>query len=276
MSTAARFGDLGTRVGSAAVLVAVGALDLWVGGGWFLALLVVVVGAILWELAHLVHPDQRASARAAMGIAGAAAMASGTLLAPVGLATVLAALLPALVALAALPAGRRIFALYGSLAVLAGLSLWHLRIAPGDDGLGWTLWLIVVVVATDVAGYFAGRLIGGPKFWPRVSPNKTWSGTLAGWVAAAILGGVGAAQLGRVGADVALATLLAVLLAIAAQAGDLWESALKRRAGVKDSSRLIPGHGGVMDRFDGMIAAAALMGAIAVATGFPFALSGGG
>jgi phosphatidate cytidylyltransferase len=158
--------------------------------------------------------------------------------------------------------------------VLAGLSLWSVRTAPGGDGLGWTLWLIAVVVASDVGGYFVGRIAGGPKFWPRISPSKTWSGTLAGWVGGALVGGAGAAMLGVTGGGLALATLLAVVLACAAQAGDLWESALKRRAGVKDSSNLIPGHGGVMDRFDGMIGAAALMGAVALVTGFPLRIAG--
>jgi phosphatidate cytidylyltransferase len=130
------------------------------------------------------------------------------------------------------------------------------------------------VVASDVGGYFVGRIAGGPKFWPRISPSKTWSGTLAGWVGGALVGGAGAAMLGVTGGGLALATLLAVVLACAAQAGDLWESALKRRAGVKDSSNLIPGHGGVMDRFDGMIGAAALMGAVALVTGFPLRIAG--
>ncbi|MGA0776745.1 MAG: phosphatidate cytidylyltransferase [Gemmobacter sp.] len=269
-----RFGDLLPRLGSALVLVAVGALDLWVGGAWFLALVALIVGAMLWELAHLVHPAQRAPARAAMGLAGASAIVSGALTTPAALAVPLAALLPALVALAALPAGRRVFALYGSLAVLAGLALWHVRASPGGDGLGWTLWLIAVVVASDAGGYFVGRIAGGPKFWPRVSPSKTWSGTLAGWVGAAAVGGVGAGMMGLGGGALVGATALAVVLACAAQAGDLWESALKRRAGVKDSSNLIPGHGGVMDRFDGMIGAAALMGAVALATGFPLRIAG--
>ncbi len=117
------------------------------------------------------------------------------------------------------------------------------------------LWLFATVWATDCFAYFGGRLIGGPKLWPRISPSKTWSGTLTGV-------GLG----GAVGATVALYGLphsailpILVISFVAAglsQAGDAFESALKRHFGVKDSSWLIPGHGGVMDRLDGFVAAA--------------------
>jgi phosphatidate cytidylyltransferase len=113
------------------------------------------------------------------------------------------------------------------------------------------LWLVVVVVATDVLGYFAGRMIGGPKFWPRVSPKKTWAGTLFGWLGAALVGlgfmlytGVGAGLIG-----------VSVAVSMASQMGDIAESAIKRKMDVKDSSSLIPGHGGLLDRFDGMLGA---------------------
>jgi phosphatidate cytidylyltransferase len=144
---------------------------------------------------------------------------------------------------------RAIFAAYAGLVLAAGHALILLRDLAG---FGWVVWLICVVVATDVAGYFVGRLVGGPKFWPRVSPKKTWSGTAGGWIAAAGVGALAMAPL-QVGWEI---VVLSVLAAMAGQAGDVAESALKRRAGVKDSSRLIPGHGGVMDRFDAMIAVA--------------------
>jgi phosphatidate cytidylyltransferase len=124
-----------------------------------------------------------------------------------------------------------------------------------DLGIAGMLWLICVVVATDVAGYFAGKAIGGPKFWPRVSPKKTWSGTAAGWIAAALVG-IGFVLWGGFSPWM---VLVSVLASFASQAGDLAESAIKRRAGVKDSSHLIPGHGGFMDRFDGMMGAALLL-----------------
>ena len=111
-------------------------------------------------------------------------------------------------------------------------------------------WLIAVVVTTDIAGYFAGRIIGGPKFWPRVSPKKTWSGTVAGWIAAAAVGALFAGALGNG------IIWLSVLVSFAGQMGDAAESALKRSKGVKDASALIPGHGGVFDRFDAMMGAA--------------------
>jgi phosphatidate cytidylyltransferase len=117
------------------------------------------------------------------------------------------------------------------------------------------LWLVGVVLASDVLGYFAGRLIGGPKFWPRISPKKTWAGTVAGWIGAALVGWAAMSPMG-VGPGL---IVLSVVLALAAQMGDIAESAIKRRAGVKDSSRLIPGHGGVMDRFDGMVGAALVL-----------------
>ncbi|MEM1006026.1 MAG: phosphatidate cytidylyltransferase, partial [Pseudomonadota bacterium] len=116
----------------------------------------------------------------------------------------------------------------------------------------WMVWLIAIVVATDIAGYFVGKSFGGPKFWPKVSPKKTWSGTAGGWVAAAVVGGVFARHGGFGLAFVAVS----VMASMASQAGDIFESAVKRKLDVKDSSNLIPGHGGFLDRFDGMMGAA--------------------
>jgi len=115
-----------------------------------------------------------------------------------------------------------------------------------------------VVVASDVLGYFAGRMLGGPKFWPAISPKKTWSGTVAGWIGAAL---VGLVVVLATGASWALVPFSA-LVAFAGQMGDIAESWVKRRAGVKDASALIPGHGGVLDRFDALIGAVVLVMAL--------------
>jgi phosphatidate cytidylyltransferase len=126
--------------------------------------------------------------------------------------------------------------------------------APGPDltpylGLIWTLWTLALVWATDIGAYFAGRAIGGPKLAPRLSPNKTWAGLIGGVALASLL----AAVLHRAyGLPLRLA-LTTPALAVIAQAGDLYESWMKRRAGVKDSGTLIPGHGGVLDRLDGLV-----------------------
>ena len=131
--------------------------------------------------------------------------------------------------------------------VVAGAELIRLR----GDGISQIFWLVLVVVASDVCGYFVGRLVGGPKFWPSVSPKKTWSGTIAGWIGAALVG-LGFYLTGHANL---LMVAMSPILAFAGQLGDIAESAIKRRAGVKDASTLIPGHGGVLDRFDAMIGA---------------------
>ena len=119
----------------------------------------------------------------------------------------------------------------------------------------WIGWLILVVAVTDIAGYFAGRAIGGPKFWPSVSPKKTWSGTMAGWIGAAVVGAI-FARWSTAGPEL---VLISAVAALASQMGDIAESAIKRRMAVKDSSHLIPGHGGLLDRFDGLIGATLMM-----------------
>jgi phosphatidate cytidylyltransferase len=143
--------------------------------------------------------------------------------------------------------------LYGPVVMFAAYGLVVLRDAP--NGLIWLIWLVLVVVVTDVAGYFAGRMIGGPKFWPAISPKKTWSGTIAGWIGA---GGLAFVFIPLTGAGIGL-VFVSMIAAFASQMGDIAESAIKRRTGVKDSSSLIPGHGGVLDRFDGLIGAALLV-----------------
>jgi phosphatidate cytidylyltransferase len=115
--------------------------------------------------------------------------------------------------------------------------------------------ILLVVWVTDIGGYFAGRGIGGPKLWPRVSPKKTWAGAIGGFAASlAVAGGFAAFGLGKT----APLLLLGAVLSIASQLGDLFESAVKRRFGVKDSSHIIPGHGGLLDRLDGFVAAVVL------------------
>ncbi len=138
---------------------------------------------------------------------------------------------------------RNLAAIFAVAVLIVGIGLISFR---NINGIAFIFWMILVIVASDVMGYFAGRIFGGPKFWPSISPKKTWSGTAAGWIGAALVG------LGFViwnGSSVGL-IFVSVLTAFAGQMGDIAESALKRKTGVKDSSNLIPGHGGVLDRFD--------------------------
>ena len=125
-------------------------------------------------------------------------------------------------------------------------------------GLLAVIFVIVIVIASDTAGFLSGRLLGGPKLWPRVSPNKTWAGFIGALVASSIVGALFWFAVPD-GSVVRLAAAGA-MLSFVAQAGDLAESAIKRRFGAKDTSTLIPGHGGVMDRVDGLVAAATAVG----------------
>jgi phosphatidate cytidylyltransferase len=129
-----------------------------------------------------------------------------------------------------------------------------------DWGFAALMFILLVVWMTDIGGYFAGRSIGGPKLWPRVSPKKTWAGAIGGLVLSlAVAAGFSAFGVGRLTPLLALAAVLTVV----SQLGDLFESAVKRRFGVKDSSHIIPGHGGLLDRLDGYVfavVAAALIG----------------
>jgi phosphatidate cytidylyltransferase len=129
-----------------------------------------------------------------------------------------------------------------------------LRVMP--EGREMVLWLMGVVWATDTGAYFVGRMIGGPRLAPTISPNKTWAGLIGGMAAA---GGIGALIGTSVGGSGPLLALLGAGLAVVAQTGDLAESALKRHAGVKDSGRMIPGHGGILDRVDGLMPVALVL-----------------
>jgi phosphatidate cytidylyltransferase len=123
------------------------------------------------------------------------------------------------------------------------------------DGFIALILILLVVWVTDIGGYFAGRGIGGPKLWPRVSPNKTWAGAVGGFAASLVVAaGFAVSGLGRAGPLLALGAALSIV----SQLGDLFESAVKRRFGVKDSSQIIPGHGGLLDRLDGFVAAVVL------------------
>lgn len=252
------FPDLGVRVLSAAVLVAVAAVDFWQGGVWVTLLVALATALMLWEFRRIVLPAQSLQDPALWAM-----IAAGTLcVAATGFWSLqigLACLLVGAAVLAFSGTAPRRYLLPGLIYVaLAMAFLVELRRDP-VQGLPMVLWLVSVVIAADVGGYFAGRTIGGPKLWPRVSPNKTWAGAIGGLVLAL---GVGVAFTLSARMDLPQLVLLSGIVALASQGGDLAESWLKRRFGVKDSSALIPGHGGLLDRFDGLLGALWLFGGL--------------
>lgn len=159
-------------------------------------------------------------------------------------------------------ADRRVWASGGLLYSGALLTAPIILRRDHDLGLAAILFLFALVWATDIAGYFAGRAIGGPKLAPKISPNKTWSGAIGGAIGA-MIAGVAVAKLFALDNLMAIAVVALVLSAVA-QAGDLFESGIKRRFGAKDAGKLIPGHGGFMDRLDGFIAAAVFAAAFGI------------
>jgi len=255
----AKWDDLAPRVISGVAMIAIGLLGVWLGGLWFHALIAGVAGLMVWELVSMLDSARSRSQYALAGATFASAMIAAEV--PPAYALPLL-MLPAMLGFARMERRAVTYAVFSVLIMLASFGMMALR---DDLGLVWMAWFLLVVVVTDIAGYFAGRLIGGPKFWPKVSPKKTWSGTVAGWAGAAVVGLVFAkttlAGTGLVGISIAMS--------MASQIGDIAESALKRREGVKDSSALIPGHGGLLDRFDGMLGAAVFLVIAGQIIGFP-------
>ena len=232
------FPDFGARLGSAVILLVIAGVAIGFGGLWFAGFLAVMSAVMVWEVL-------------AMWRAGSSTSGSGT-----GNSNIVA-----------------FFLIIASITAIcaSALALSFIR----ELSLPLLVFLILCVLGSDIGGYFIGRLVGGPRLWVRISPNKTWSGTIGGWALAIILGGgfmvFGLGSLGGGigggiggGGGFALGTviLIAFLLALSAQAGDLTQSAMKRYFGVKDSSNLLPGHGGLFDRFDGMIAASLVLFAV--------------
>ncbi|AHE54556.1 phosphatidate cytidylyltransferase [Sphingomonas sanxanigenens] len=236
--------DLPRKALVAVILVAV-ALGGLIAGGYALWLLLSAFALLMMvEWATLAAAEGRDRWVAIVGLAAALVAVSPALEHPGWLS--IAIILGAAVVIGLLSRNAQLGggAPYIALPVL---SLLFVRDEPG--GLMLAAWTLALVWATDIGAYFAGRLIGGPKIAPSVSPNKTWAG-LAGGMVAALVTGLLFHVLGGLTIGLALAS---APLAAVAQAGDFFESALKRNAGVKDSGTILPGHGGVLDRLDGLV-----------------------
>lgn len=225
--------DLGIRTLSSVAMMSVAIIAIWLGGYAFMGLVIAIGLGVLFEFAKLV----------------------------LGFAHSLQA---------------RMFWLLGG-AIYVGLACFSLMLFSAPFfGMTPAIMLIAGVIGTDIGAYFAGRSIGGPKIAPRISPSKTWSGLLGGMIGAGLMmviiqAGIYALRGGNAGdGDVYLAygwfrlMLTGAALAVVAQMGDFFESWMKRRAGVKDSGRLIPGHGGLFDRTDGLIAVAFAAGVVTI------------
>jgi phosphatidate cytidylyltransferase len=248
-AAARKSGSLRLRIVSAVVLAPVALLAAWLGPPLLSLLVAVAAAGMGWEWTRLCRGGRSdKSDWLVMGliIAGVAAVALGSVTIGLGIA-ILASVLAAMLNrdAAALAAGG---VLWISLPCVALLWL------AADPGIGrpTVLWILALVWATDIGAFAVGRALGGPRLAPRFSPNKTWSGLAGGVVCAGAAGAVTALLLGS--SAIAAVVLLSGALAVVAQAGDLIESIAKRRFGVKDSSGLIPGHGGILDRLDGMLA----------------------
>lgn len=268
--TAARGRELLLRVGSAAVIVPATVVLTWLGTAPFAAVVAGIGVLTLFEWFHMMGARRIGGLHAAAGVA-LVLVGVGALLLPLPAALASIGLFAVLVA----EIGRRTdvkHRLRPRAGIWCGLGFVYVGLPlvaftgarAGEHGVAIVFFVIVVAAAADTCAYFTGRALGGPKLWRRVSPAKTWSGLVGGLVGG-LLAGLAVAVLSGLPVNGRTLTL-AVALALVAAAGDLLESAIKRHFGVKDTSRLIPGHGGVMDRIDGIGAAgvaALAVGAVA-------------
>lgn len=253
--------NLEQRIASGLVMITI-ALGLLYAGTLPFAFLVLAVALVMsWEWGHLVRG---ASSDAAFGVHGMAVGVAVALAATGFPVLAVAVLFSGAIAVVPLSSGRRArLSATGVLYVgLPAVALLWFRHDP-RFGFAAIVFLFLVVWSTDTMAYVFGRAIGGPKLWPSISPNKTWAGFIGGIAASAVMGGLFALFV----PDASSWKLagLGLLLGVIAQGGDLAESSLKRGFGVKDASRLIPGHGGVMDRMDSFVAVAIAAAIIAIA-----------
>lgn len=253
--------DLGARIASGLVLASLGVAAAWLGGPWLAGACGAAVVAMSYEWARMSEPEALMPAFffSLAGSLGAVLFASWQHLDYAVLWLTLCCATSGIVRRRTLvgfleTAGGAFY-----IGLPAALFLWLRNRAP--EGLETILALFFVIWASDIFAYFGGKVIGGPKIARGLSPNKTWSGIISGVLAGAFAG-LGCAYLFHAGATLHMSWfLIGALLAFTGLMGDLFESFLKRRFGVKDASRLIPGHGGVLDRIDSLMAATLLVGA---------------
>ncbi|MDB5360149.1 MAG: phosphatidate cytidylyltransferase [Rhodospirillales bacterium] len=256
---------LGARIASALVLVPVALASVWYGGPGIVGLAALAAAVMAWEWGRLV--GRTTGLTDSLLLAGIAAIS-------VLIGAYVAAWCGLLAAAAGIVLQHRLVGSRNAAPIwtAAGLAwiiapcigfVW-LRADP-DGGAATVFWLLAVVWAIDTAAYVAGKTIGGPKLAPRISPKKTWAGLIGGMLAAIL---VGLATALIVGSDrIWQIALLSGMLAIVEQIGDMAESFAKRRFGVKDSGNLIPGHGGLLDRLDGMLAVVVAVVVLSLVTG---------
>lgn len=268
---AKRWGDLRKRFLSAMVLGPAAVACIWLGAEAFTGMMALAVALLAWEWVHMCGRRIRVLPGMAVPVA---VFAAGALAVQDQVRWALVVLLAGfaiswwfahrMAAELQQPAGRlAIGVLYIGLAGIALIELRH----DGEAGRANVLFLFLVVWASDIGAYLAGRTLGGPKLWPAVSPNKTWSGAAGGLLAAVLVALLASLFLSPVTRPFEVMAV-AALLGVASQAGDLLESAIKRHFRVKDSSSLIPGHGGLLDRLDGVLAAAPVAALLSFALGY--------
>lgn len=246
--------DMGLRAASALVLAPLALLAIWLGSPWIVGVLIIACVLLSMEWARMSAPGSWRS----IAIAVALSLVASVVVNPIaGLSVGLLVLVFGAAAAGLFARSRGLSGIDAAYGVFylgwpAALLIW-LRDGNSAVGFYWVTLAFVVAWAADIVAFLVGSAVGGPKLWPRYSPNKTWSGFIGG-LAAGTVAGAAMTALPESGAPtLALSALLGLAGAGATMAGDLWESALKRRFGVKDAGSLIPGHGGLLDRVDGLM-----------------------
>jgi phosphatidate cytidylyltransferase len=258
-------GNLWARIASSAILVPLALIAVYLGAPWFGGLVAISVAGMAWEWGRLTGWAGTWRESGVLMVLGASAVLVAELVSvPGGIGLAMAGAL-ALFALGRDGRPAPLWMVGGLLwIILPAIGLISIRLDPAW-GLATTAWVLALVWSVDTAAYIVGKTVGGPRLASRISPTKTWSG-LAGGVAGAAIVGLIAAQLSDASSTWRLVAISAVL-AIVEQIGDIAESYAKRHFGVKDSSDLIPGHGGLLDRLDGMLAVAVIVAIFEFMTG---------